>query len=140
VILPIQGWTKTSQRALQFALSLSPEIHALHVNAEEETDVLQEQWSTLVEQPVRQAGGTPPVLVTLPSPFRLILRPIIEFILDMEKNNPGRQIAVIVPELVEYHWYHYFLHNQRAELLKAFLLLKGSPRIVLINVPWYLVT
>jgi len=56
----------------------------------------------------------------------------------MEKCNPGRQIAVIVPELVEKHWYHYPLHNQRAELLKAFLLLRGSPRIVLINVPWYI--
>jgi len=53
-------------------------------------------------------------------------------------NNPGRQIAVIVPELVERHWYHYPLHNQRAELLKALLLVKGSRNIVLINVPWYI--
>ncbi len=55
-----------------------------------------------------------------------------------KRNNPGRQIAVIVPELVEKHWYHYPLHNQRAELLKALILLHGSQRIVLINVPWYL--
>jgi len=138
VILPIQGWTKTSQRALQFALTLSPEIHAVHVATEEETDALEKQWSHLVEAPVLEAGGTPPSLVTLPSPYRLLIRPILEFILDMEKRNPDRQIAVIVPELVEKHWYHYPLHNQRAELLKAFLLLNGSPRIVLINVPWYI--
>src|SRR5208283_2218077 len=50
VIMPIQGWTKTSQRALQFALTLSPEIHAVHVTTEEETDALEKQWSRLVEK------------------------------------------------------------------------------------------
>jgi hypothetical protein len=68
----------------------------------------------------------------------LILAPILEYVLKKEEQNPGRQIAVIVPELVERHWYHFPLHNQRAELLKAFLLLRGSPNIVLINVPWYI--
>ena len=137
VVLPIQGWNRIAERALQFALALSPEIHAVHVATEEETEALEQDWPRLVERPVREAGGTPPALVTLPSPYRLVLKPILEFVLQMEASNPGRQIAVIVPELVEKHWYHYPLHNQRAELLKAFLLLKGSERIVLINVPWY---
>jgi hypothetical protein len=137
VILPIQGWNLISQRALQFALTLSPEIHAVHVAMEEETEALEREWPHLVERPILEAGGTPPSLVTLPSPYRLVLKPILEFVLGMEARNPDRQIAVIVPELVEKHWYHYPLHNQRAELLKAFLLLKGSTRIVLINVPWY---
>jgi hypothetical protein len=66
------------------------------------------------------------------------MKPVLDFVLQTEKDNPGRQIAVIVPELVEQHWYHYPLHNQRAEILKAFLLLHGSERIVLINVPWYI--
>ena len=70
--------------------------------------------------------------------FPLVMKPILEYVLETERQNPGRQIAVIVPELVERHWYHYPLHNQRAELLKAFLLLKGSRQIVLINVPWYI--
>jgi len=138
VIVPIQSWTLVSQRALEFALTLSPEIHAVHVGTEEETNELQENWNRLIVEPVIRAGGTPPDLVSLPSPYRLILKPILEYVLDIEMQNPGRQIAVIVPELVERHWYHYPLHNQRAELLKAFLLLKGSRNIVLINVPWYL--
>jgi len=92
----------------------------------------------LVAEPVAQAGGTPPTLVNLSSPYRLVIKPILDYVLDMELNNPGRQIAVIVPELVERHWYHYPLHNQRAELLKALLLVKGSRNIVLINVPWYI--
>ncbi|MGD0906388.1 MAG: APC family permease [Candidatus Acidiferrales bacterium] len=138
VIVPIQSWTLVSRRAIEFALTLSPEIHAVHVGTEEDTNELQENWNRLIVEPVTQAGGTPPNLVSLPSPYRLILKPILEYVLETETQNPGRQIAVIVPELVERHWYHYPLHNQRAELLKAFLLLKGSRNIVLINVPWYL--
>jgi amino acid transporter len=138
VIVPIESWSKTSQRAMQFALTLSPEIHALHVGTEEETSDLQQQWDRLIAQPVKAAGGTPPTLAILPSPYRLVLAPILDYVQDMETRYPGRQIAVIVPELVEKHWYHYPLHNQRAELLKVLLLLKGSPNIVLINVPWYI--
>ena len=138
VIVPLQAWTTISQRALQFALTLSPEVHAVHVGTDEDTNELQTGWDRLVAQPVKQAGGTPPSLVTLSSPYRLILKPILEYVLDTETKNPGRQIAVVVPELVERHWYHYPLHNQRAELLKAFLLVNGSRNIVLINVPWYI--
>ncbi len=138
VIVPIESWSLISQRALEFALTLSPEIHALHVGTEEETNELQENWNRLVAEPVARAGGKPPTLVNLASPYRLVIRPILDFVLNMESENPSRQIAVIVPELVERHWYHYPLHNQRAELLKALLLVKGSPNIVLINVPWYI--
>jgi hypothetical protein len=138
IILPIEAWTTISQRALQFALTLSPEIYAVHVTTEEDANTLREEWDQLVAQPVARAGGTPPELVTLSSPYRMLLKPILDYVLDTEARNPGRQIAVIVPELVERHWYHYPLHNQRAELLKARLLVKGSRNIVLINVPWYI--
>jgi hypothetical protein len=68
----------------------------------------------------------------------MVLSPIVDYILRVEQENPERQIAVLLPEMVERHWYHYFLHNQRAEVLKTLLLLKGNERIVLVNVPWYL--
>jgi amino acid transporter len=138
VIVAIHDWSKIAQRALEFALSLSPDIRVVHVVTEDDQGTLQKEWRSDVEDPVKKAGGTPPKLVTLPSPYRLVLRPILEYVLETEKSAPGRQIAVIVPELVEKHWYHYPLHNQRAELLKALLLLHGSRRIVLINVPWYI--
>jgi hypothetical protein len=67
-----------------------------------------------------------------------VLTPILEYVLRVEKENPERQIAVVLPEMVELHWYHYLLHNQRAEILKGWLLLRGSQRIIVINVPWYL--
>jgi len=138
VIVTIQNWGKIAQRALQFGLSLSPDLRAVHVAMEDEADTLREQWRTDVELPVTRAGRAAPELIILPSPYRLVLRPILEYVLKVEREDPGRQIAIIVPELVEKHWYHYPLHNQRAELLKALLLLHGSQRIVLINVPWYI--
>jgi amino acid transporter len=138
VIVTIQNWGKIAQRALQFGLSLSPDLRAVHVAMEDEADTLREQWRTDVELPVTRAGRAAPELILLPSPYRLVLRPILEYVLKVEQEEPGRQIAIIVPELVEKHWYHYPLHNQRAELLKALLLLHGSQRIVLINVPWYI--
>jgi len=63
---------------------------------------------------------------------------MLDYVLDLERKNPDREIAVLIPELVERRWYHYFLHNQRGEWLKALLLLKGDQRIIVINVPWYL--
>ena len=52
VIVPIQSWSSISQRAMQFALTLSPEIHALHVGTEEETNALQDNWNRLIAEPV----------------------------------------------------------------------------------------
>ncbi len=138
VVVAIQGWSKIAQRALQFALTLSPDIRAVHVAMEDEADTLRQQWHADVEVPVERAGRKPPQLVVLPSPYRLVLRPILDYVLKAEQEFPDRQIAIIVPELVEQHWYHYPLHNQRAEILKALLLLHGSKRIVLITVPWYI--
>jgi len=138
VVVPIQNWGKVAQRALEFGLTLSTDIRAVHVATEDETNALRAQWDQVVGEPLKKVGRKPPELVTLPSPYRLVLRPILDFVLQIEKEHPGRQIAVIVPELVEKHWYHYPLHNQRAELLKALILLHGSQRIVLINVPWYI--
>lgn len=41
-------------------------------------------------------------------------------------------------ELVARRWYRHLLHNKRAALLKALLLVRGDDDIVVINVPWYL--
>jgi hypothetical protein len=45
---------------------------------------------------------------------------------------------VLVPELVVLHWWENLLHNRRANLLKAILLIRGTRQIIVINIPWYL--
>jgi hypothetical protein len=62
----------------------------------------------------------------------------LDYVLDLEKSNPYRQIAVLTPELVERRWYLNLLHNHRAAALKALLLFQGDKRLTVINIPWYL--
>ena len=69
---------------------------------------------------------------------RFVIRPIVDYVLDLEKKNPQRQIAVLIPELVERRWYLNLLHNHRSAALKALLLFQGDQRITVINIPWYL--
>ena len=97
-----------------------------------------QQWNRYVEEPTQQAGVATPQLVVLPSRYRLILAPIVDYVLEAERCCPNQQIAVLIPELVQRRWYHHVLHNKRASVLKALLLLKGNQRIIVINVPWYL--
>jgi hypothetical protein len=99
---------------------------------------LAEVWADYIEKPAVQAGFVPPQLVVLRSPFRLVMTPIVEYILEVERKHPDALISVLVPELVERKWYYYLLHNQRSTALKIFLYVKGTGRIIVINVPWYL--
>jgi amino acid transporter len=137
VVVPILSWNKIAKKGLQFALTLSPEVQVLHIDCEKDAGSFAQTWARYIEEPSKQAGRVPSQLIKLSSSYRLVVTPILDYILELEKSNPGRQIAVLIPELVERHWYHYFLHNQRAELLRALLLAKGSPQIILVNVPWH---
>jgi amino acid transporter len=138
VVLPVQQWGRVAQKALRVALTLSNEIQAVHVCLEGEKTDIKDRWVEYVEEPAKQAGFPVAKLVMLTSQYRQVLNPIVEFVLETQKNNPHRRIAVVIPETVELHWYHFFLQNQRPEILKALLLLKGNERIVIVNVPWYL--
>jgi len=138
VVVPFDRWTKVTVRGLRFAISLSKEIKVVHVLFDEEKDELAESWARLVETPAREAALPLPELICLNSPFRYVITPILEYVLDLSAKNPDREITVIVPELVEHKVYHYLLHNQRAQGLKAMLLLRGNQRITTMNMPWYL--
>jgi amino acid transporter len=138
VVVPILDWNKIAQKALRFALNLSAEVQALHILCEKDAGDFCRTWNRFVKEPAERAGLAVPHLVVLKSPYRFVISPIVDYVLELERNNPDRQIAVLIPELVERRWYHYFLHNQRAEWLRALLLLKGNQQIIVIVVPWHL--
>jgi hypothetical protein len=137
VVVPVERWSGVTKKALTFALSISPDVIGLHVDCEW-TEHLKKQWEDFVEKPVQELGMATPRLIVLENPYRYIVSPIVEYVLDLQKKDPARQIAVLIPELVERHWYYYFLHNQRAAVLKALLYVRGSERIAVVNVPWYI--
>ena len=136
-VVPIQQWSKVAQKTLRYALALSPDVLALHIDSGETCD-LPPRWRELVEEPARKAELPVPRLVVLKSPYRFVVRPILDYVLDLEARNPDRPIAVVVPELVEKHWWQYFLHRQHGRLLSLLLIFKGNQRISIINVPWHL--
>src|ERR1700677_182787 len=138
VVLPVQTWGKLTQRALQFALTITSDIHAVHVCREEQKEQLKEEWKRLVEEPAQRAGLAVPKFVELQSPYRLVITPIVEYVLKIEAEHPSCQIVLVVPELIEQHWYHYVLQSNRAELLKGLMLLRGNDNVVIANLPWYL--
>ncbi len=138
VVLPVQSWGKLTQRALQIALTISSDIHAVHVCREEQKEQLKDEWRRLVEEPAKRAGMPVPKYVEVESPFRFVITPIVDYVLKIEAEHPSCQIVLLVPELIEQHWYHYFLQSNRAELLKGLMLLRGNDNVVIANMPWYL--
>ncbi len=140
VIVPMADWNRMSQRGLRFACQLSPQVIVAAVTEDDRPTRLTEEWHRLVEAPTQAAGLPSPTLVTIPSPYRHVVRPLLDFILETKKAHPDRQVAVVIPELVARTWYEAVLHNQRASLLKALLLVRGGDDVIVINVPWYLHT
>ena len=138
VVIPMAGWNRISEKALRFGLLLSKEIKVVHVHSEDESHGIDQEWDDKVLAPIREQGMPDPELVCIPSSFRFVIAPLMDYILHLESENPGRKVAVLLPELVVRHWWENLLHNQRVQLLKILLLVKGNQRIVVVNIPWYL--
>jgi hypothetical protein len=138
VIVPLDRWSRITEKGLRFALKISDQVKAVHVDAEDCCDEVQQMWQQDVAAPLRESGKTVPELILLSSPYRFVIMPLVEYILKVEHDHPHRQIAVLIPELVVKHWWQAPLHNQRAQLLKVLLLVRGNQRIIVINIPWYL--
>jgi amino acid transporter len=137
-VIPIDRWSDITRQGIEFAARLSPEVIALHVEPNEHSELLEDDWEQYVNRPFRAAGKEPPQLHLLPSPYRFIIIPIVQFILDLAKKHPDRNIVVVIPELVEDKWYEYFLHNQRGRLLQWVLLARGNERVFTVTAPWYI--
>jgi amino acid transporter len=137
-VITIDRWSNITRQGIEFAARLSPEVIALHVEPTEYSELLHDEWAHYVEKLFRAAGKEPPELHILPSPYRFVIVPIVQFVLDLSKKNPTRSIVVVIPELVEDKWYEYFLHNQRGHLLEWVLLARGNERIFTVSAPWYI--
>ncbi|QMV17611.1 amino acid permease [Granulicella sp. 5B5] len=137
VIIPMARWDKITEKAMRFGLLMSPVVKVVHVDSDD-ADMLSSVWEEMVLKPIRESSMPEPELVTVKSSYRTILSPLMDYVLKLEDENPGRKIAVLLPELVVRHWWENLLHNQRVQLLKLLLLLKGNQRLVVVNIPWYL--
>jgi amino acid transporter len=128
VVIPISGVNRAVLRALDYARSHSSTIRAVLVNVDKEETALTEikwaQWGCGVN------------LVVLPSPYRSVLRSLLDYIEDLLQKDPNGWVTVVIPEILPARWWQNILHNQRALMLKAALLFKE--RVILIDVPFHL--
>ncbi len=144
VLVTTEGWNKLTDRTLNFAIRLSPDVVAVHLTAlagpeaGEKRNVLRVQWATNVEEPARKAGLRPPRLIFLQAQFRRMQGPVLELIRDIKRDYPNRVISVLIPSVIKEHWWQYMLHTHRAWRLRSALLRYGGSQVVVISVPWYL--
>jgi len=138
VLLPMDRWSLVAEKALRYAWTLSQEIHVLHVASGDVTDELRGYWARVVEGPATAAGLPVPKLVVLDSPYRFIVKPIVNYAIQLQQAQPERVITMLIPELVESHWYHYLLHNNRPEAIRALLLFNGNQSITVATIPYHL--
>jgi len=143
VLVATEGWNRLTDRALQFALRLSPDVVAVHLvylagpDVDEKKQALRRQWAEDVEKPTKQAGLRPPQLMLLDAVYRRITGPLLQLVRSTEKDYPNRLIAVLIPEVVKEHWWQYVLHTHRARRIRSALLRYGSG-LVVISIPWHL--
>jgi hypothetical protein len=139
VIIPVEALNRKTENALKTALLMSDNITALHIctKKDEDENHLRKEWKEKVED-ITDIKLCTLHLEIVQSPYRRIYKPIIDFVRKVRNANPDNLIAVIIPELIEPHWYEYLLHNIHAEALRAFLLLERDEHIVVISSSWYL--
>jgi hypothetical protein len=138
VVIPMRRLDQVGQKALRFALTISPDVYVVQVLAEElDTEDLQAHWRQRVEEPVlRELHSSPPQLVVIRSQYRQFFARFHAWLGELIATRADRQIVVLIPELVQRRWYQ-FIISHRAMRLKAQLLLKGGPHVSVMSTPWY---
>jgi amino acid transporter len=127
VILPISGVHRGTVAALRYARALSHDITVVHVSVDaDKTRRLQEKWGL---------WGNGMRLVTLESPYRLLMEPLLDYIERIaDQRQPNETLTIVVPQFVARKWWHNLLHAQTAVLLRLALLYR--PGIVITSVPY----
>ncbi len=144
LLVIIQDWNRVAEKAVRLALTLSPDVIAIHLThlagpqVEEHGEKLRGIWRTDVEQPSVRAGLPAPRLVILPAPQRSIYEPVLKFAQELESRFESRRLLVLIPEIVKEHWYQHILHTHYARRLRSQLLAHGGSRLTVMNVPWHL--
>jgi hypothetical protein len=128
VLIPIGGLQRAVVEALRYAETLSDDVRAIYVDVNPaQTEQLQREWT---------AWGGGVELVVLPSPYRSLMEPLLEYIEHAAEEKSNDYVTVILPEFVPKRWWQHLYHNQTSLLIKGALLFR--PNIVVTSVPFHL--
>ena len=129
VIVPISTPTGVVAQTLKYAKSISDDVVALHIATDEEVGKKVEKkwhdWNPGVE------------LVTIYSPYRLVIQPLLNYIINLEnQKNPEDYITILIPEFQTKKWWHRLLHNQTGWILRTLLILREN--VIVTTIPFHL--
>lgn len=134
IVLPISGVHRGIVDAIAFAQSVSPDVTAVYVELDPGSgERVRREW---------QDWWPDVSLVVVPSPYRSIVGPLLDFLDETDRqHNDGQLATVVLPEFVPARRWQSLLHNQTAQLLKAALLYhrrRSGYQRVIIDVPYHL--
>ena len=113
--------------ALQYARSISPDAHALHVSVDpEKTERLRQKWSLY---------GSDTPLEIVESPYRALAAPVLSVIDEYKKRDSQGLITLVIPEAIPSSWWAGALHGQTALML--LWKLRSRRGVVAVNVPYH---
>lgn len=129
VIVPISGLSNIINRTLKYAKVISTDVTAVHITINQQAgQKVEKRWN-------EWNPGVP--LVTLYSPYRMVIQPLIDYITEIEQQkNPEDYITVLIAEFETKKWWHRLLHNQTGWVLRALLILHED--VIVTTVPFHL--
>ncbi len=128
VIIPVGNVHKAVIPAVRYAKSISKDVTAVYVAADPESaGIIRQKWE-------RVGSGIP--LVIIHSPYRFVVKPLIEYIDAASHSTEDSLVTVVIPEFIPHQWWQHILHNQTALFIKAALLFKK--KVVVTSVPFHL--
>lgn len=129
VIVPIAGVHRAVIAALNYARSLSDDVTAVYVEVDpNETPKIRRKWA-------EWGDGVP--LVVLPSPYRSIVGPLVEYVDRIDdKRRRDQVVTIVLPQFVPAKWWHHLLHNQTAWLIHLAFLFRRE--VIVTHVPFHL--
>jgi len=126
VVVPVNGITKPTAGALVYATTISEDVRAVYVEVEpDKTAELRRRWETW------DIGVD---LVVMPSPFRSVLRPLVDYVDDLTARGEADLVTIVVPEIVPRSWWGHLLHNKTSLFIRTAFLFR--PNVVVTTVPY----
>jgi hypothetical protein len=126
VIVPVNGITKATAGALVYATTIGAEVIAVYIEVDErETARMRQAW---------EAWDIGIPLEVIPSPYRSILRPLVQYVESLRMVSPGELGTIVVPEIVPKRWWEHLLHNKTALFIRTAFLFK--PNVVVTAIPY----
>ncbi len=125
VVVPVGHLNRPAASALAYARSISDNVLAVHVAAEEEgSPDLEDRWA-------QWAGPGVPLRI-VESPFREVITPLVDVIDELAAASKT-PVTVAIPTIIPAHIWQEPLHNQLEYALSLALL--GKPNVVIASVP-----